>query len=138
MIPWSFLSRKATATGTDMVMDVPFTRCLAEFHKIFPVKFEICIYIFILTILYLHIYINTYIYIHIYTHIYIHIYICIYIHIYNIYIYNIHIDAVSNSFPTGFLVWRELRGWEHGDIYDPDPNCWMESQIYFGPGAMPS
>ena len=47
MIPWSFLSRKATATGTDMVMDVPFTRCLAEFHKIFPVKFEICIYIYL-------------------------------------------------------------------------------------------
>lgn len=26
--------------------------------------------------------------------------------------------------------------WEHGDIYDPDPNCWMESQIYFGPGCL--
>lgn len=26
--------------------------------------------------------------------------------------------------------------WEHGDVYDPDPNCWMESQIYFGPGCL--
>ena len=100
----------------------------------------ICIYI--ITILYLHIriyiYIHIYIYIYIYIYIHIYIYTYIYIHMYNIYIYSTHIDAVSNSFPTGFLVWRELRGWEHGDIYDPDPNCWMESQIYFGPGAMPS
>jgi hypothetical protein len=91
---------------------------------------------------YVYIYIYTYntvsAYIYINIHIYIHIYIYIYIYMYNIYIYSIHIDAVSNSFPTGFLVRRELRGWEHGDIYDPDPNCWMESQIYFGPGAMPS